>query len=150
MFNKSCYLLAIGFGVGNSKIAPGTVGTLLLGVPFAIGLSVMPLFYSIVVLLVLTVVSIFICTQAEIYMNQHDPGSIILDEVIGFGYAVLLLPNELVYWLLAFLLFRFFDITKPIPINKLQDLPRGYGVVLDDVLAGIYTSIILAVISHFV
>ena len=77
----------------------------------------------------------------------HDNGHIVIDEVVGYWFAMYLFPPTLYYIVFGFLLFRLFDIAKPYPINKLQNLPKGWGVMVDDLLAGAYAAIALLVID---
>lgn len=75
-----------------------------------------------------------------------DNSKVVIDEVVGMAFSLLFIPNELKYLLAAFVLFRFFDIVKPIYIRKAESLPGGWGVMMDDVQAGIYTNIFLQLI----
>ncbi len=80
----------------------------------------------------------------------HDSNRIVIDEVSGMSISLFLLPQSWIYFSLAFVLFRFFDIIKPLGIRKMETLSGGYGVMGDDLLAGIYTTVILHIIikSH--
>jgi len=72
-----------------------------------------------------------------------DHGRVVIDEVAGMGIALLLIPLKWQYYIIAFILFRFFDIVKPLYIRRLEALPGGWGVMADDVLAGIYGNLVL-------
>ena len=72
-------------------------------------------------------------------MGDHDPSEVVIDEAVGMGISLFMLPHSLVLYLLAFFLFRFMDIFKPSFIYRIQNLPGGWGIMLDDVLAGIFT-----------
>jgi len=76
-------------------------------------------------------------------LQQKDPRVIVIDEIAGFMVANFAAPLGIVVVILAFVLFRFFDIVKPFPISKLERLPGGAGIVLDDVMAGLYTFLVL-------
>ena len=76
----------------------------------------------------------------------HDSRKITIDEVIGFIFAVMFLPHTLMVFIYALVLFRVFDIIKPTPINNLQKLPHGWGVLADDIAAGIVTNIIIQIL----
>jgi len=78
-----------------------------------------------------------------------DPGRIVIDEMVGMWVVLLGLDFSWTYILMGFFLFRFFDILKPLYINKLQNLPGGWGIMLDDVLAGLYTNVFLRVFLLF-
>ena len=76
----------------------------------------------------------------------HDNGKIVVDEFIGFLFALLFLPKTLMVIIIAFILFRIFDIFKPEPVNVLQKLSGGWGVLADDVMAGIYANFSLQIL----
>lgn len=134
--------------VGHWGRAPGTLGSmagLLLYTAFIHHLS-LPL--QILSLLALTYLAIGFCGEAEARLFKRDPGEIILDEFIAMPWCFLGLgsamePRMWLYMLLGFLLFRFFDIVKPLGIRKLQALPGGVGVVLDDLAAAAATCLCL-------
>jgi len=75
-----------------------------------------------------------------------DHQRVVIDEVAGMGVALLIIPLKLEYYIMAFILFRFFDIVKPLYIRRLEALPGGWGVMADDVLAGIYANVVLQLI----
>lgn len=81
--------------------------------------------------------------RAERVLERKDPGIIVVDEVAGMIVSVLFLPRTPQVLLAAFLLFRVFDIWKPFPVRASQDLPGGFGVMVDDLLAGLYTLLLL-------
>ena len=78
-----------------------------------------------------------------------DPSKVVIDEVSGMAIGLLLLPVNVKYLFAAFILFRFFDIVKPLYIRKIEALPRGWGIMLDDVAAGIYTNVLLQAVLWF-
>jgi phosphatidylglycerophosphatase A len=138
-------LLATGLGVGFSPIVPGTLGTLL----------AIPLYYFISSisspLYELTLVAFFffsswISNQAEKHWGKKDDRRIVIDEIMGFLVTMLWVPKSISSIIMGFILFRFFDILKPFPIRHLERVPSGFGVVLDDVLAGVYANIALRLI----
>lgn len=131
--------------VGYWGKAPGTNGSffgLLLFVVFFYPLSFWG--YTIL-LLVTTYLATGICEAAEIRMGKRDPGEVIIDEFFAIPYCFIgLVPfitrqNIAYYLIAAFLVFRFFDILKPLGISKLQDLPGGWGVMIDDIAAALAT-----------
>jgi phosphatidylglycerophosphatase A len=79
----------------------------------------------------------------------HDPSRVVVDEVAGMCISLLFIPMNVTYLIIAFILFRFFDIAKPLFIRKMELLPGGWGIMLDDVLAGIYTNILLQTVLWF-
>lgn len=140
---------ATGTYLGYLPKAPGTFGTLW-GIPFFYVLSKLSPLFSLLVLLVGTVFAIFISSLASTVMDMKDPGSIVIDEIIGYGFAVFMLPFNLKTVVLTFIFFRIFDIAKPWPI-KLADekIKGGTGIVIDDIMAGIFTCIIVHIIIKF-
>jgi phosphatidylglycerophosphatase A len=100
------------------------------------------------VTVLLTVVAIPACTVAERVIGETDPPSVVVDEVVGMGVSMSFLPQQnpqyLVYYAIsAFVLFRLFDVWKPFPWRKAQDLPGGWGIVVDDLGAGLYANLFL-------
>lgn len=127
-------ILATGFGSGYAPKFPGTVGTALAAI-FAWYYNL-----SIAQIIILSLLGVLICTKGEEILNRHDSPNIVFDEFCGFFIAVWNVDTFLLY-LTAFVLFRIFDILKPYPINKLQELPGGWGVMADDIAAGIIARI---------
>jgi phosphatidylglycerophosphatase A len=107
-----------------------------------------PLLLSILVTLVITLTGVWSSSVMERYWGK-DPSKVVIDEVSGMAIGLLLLPVNVKYLLAAFILFRFFDIVKPLYIRKMEAFPRGWGIMLDDVAAGIYTNVMLQVVLWF-
>ena len=83
-------------------------------------------------------------------MKVKDPGIIVMDEVAGYWATLIFLPRiELTHLVAAFFIFRLFDIVKPFPANWMERLPSGFGVLLDDVVAGLYGGLLLYGVDHF-
>jgi phosphatidylglycerophosphatase A len=140
--------LATGAYSGYAPVASGTVGSLV-ALPF-IFLSAQLLHVSpvlqVVVLILAIVGACWVAGAAEQYLGEHDSGKIVVDEIVGFLTATALLEVTLPRLLVAFFLFRLFDILKPPPARYFdQQVPGGVGVVLDDVCAGIYANLIVRV-----
>jgi phosphatidylglycerophosphatase A len=137
---------ATGFGVGYSPIAPGTLGTLI-AIPiyyFLSGIS-SPLYE--ITLIGFLFLSVWISENAEIFFGKKDDQRIVIDEIVGFLITMLWVPKTLPFIIMGFFLFRFFDILKPFPIRRLEKrLKGGFGVVLDDVMAGVYANIVLRLV----
>jgi phosphatidylglycerophosphatase A len=134
--------LATGFGSGLVSFAPGTWGTL---VGVLICLLCLPLTWPLRLLTVLALLalSIYVAERAEIIYQKKDDQRIVIDEIIGFQVTMLPVAINVLYLCVGFVLFRIFDILKPFPIANLQRLPGGWGVVIDDVGAGIYAGAIM-------
>jgi phosphatidylglycerophosphatase A len=147
--NRFFLLIATGFGVGYSPIAPGTLGTLV-AIPIYYFLSEIhsPLYE--ITLVGFFFLSVWITENAERFFGKKDDQRIVIDEIMGFLITMLWVPKTLPFITMGFFLFRFFDILKPFPIRRMEKkLKGGFGVVLDDVMAGVYANIILHLIVRF-
>ncbi len=130
---------------GLSKWAPGTCGTFLALLVAPWLFQPLDLKYRLLVLLAISVTGALASTRAEILLGKKDPGEVVIDELVGAWIAILPFHGGSIPLLLAaFVLFRFFDILKPWPIHASESwLPDGWGVMLDDVVGGIMTMIVL-------
>jgi phosphatidylglycerophosphatase A len=144
---KIIKLLAAGFGSGLTPFAPGTIGTLV-GIPIC--LVCLPLTWPLrfLVVVVLSALAIFISGRAEMIYQKKDDQRIVIDEIAGFQVAMLPVAITGLHLCVAFVLFRIFDIWKPFPIRNLQQLPGGWGVVIDDIAAGIYAGILMLALNY--
>ena len=142
--------LAFGFGSGLAPFAPGTFGTLV-AIPIYLLLQPLSLPVYLAVLLALILLSIYICGESARQLNTHDHSGIVLDEICGYLVTMILVPSGWLWIILGFLLFRLFDIWKPWPINWLdRKVQGGLGIVIDDVLAGIFAAICLQLAILFI
>ena len=137
--------LATGCYLGLIPKAPGTFGTLLGILLSYLFLSLGEYGYYIATLLFIFL-SIVIAELYDRTLKEHDHQTIVIDEVAGYLVAFASLPFQIFWIVLAFLLFRFFDVLKPFPINRLDRIRGGLGIVLDDLGAGFITNIILQVL----
>ncbi len=127
---------------GYFPFASGTAGTLA-AIPLYLLFSMLsPLFYGVAFLLVLPL-SFWSSGRAEKIFGAKDSGLIVIDEIVGFIVTMFMIPFGIKYIVAGFLLFRFFDITKIYPANAMEKLGGGPGVVMDDVVAGIYSNLSL-------
>ncbi|MEE9614271.1 MAG: phosphatidylglycerophosphatase A [Thermodesulfobacteriota bacterium] len=150
MKNSIIMFLATGAYSGYSPFAPGTVGTLW-GIPLAFALSLLPPLWGAAALALAIVGACLLASEAAGIAEKKDPSCIVLDEIVGFGAATFLLPFTAQNVILAFILFRFFDILKPYPAGLIDSrLPGGAGIVLDDVAAGIYANVTAQIAIRFV
>lgn len=140
-------LLGSWFFVGHAPIISGTFGTLL-GLPLVFALSLFGIMYKIGFCILFMMMSIYISDLAEKIYGRKDDGRIVIDEVAGLLFASLFVTINLFNTILIFLLFRFFDIVKIYPAGKIQSLKGGYGVVLDDVVAGLQTGVLMWIITR--
>lgn len=138
------HFLALGFGSGLAPKMPGTFGTLA-ALPMVVLLSYYASFSGyLIVTIVVAIAGIWICGKAAKDMEVHDDSSIVWDEVAGMLITMLAVPLSWQTLLAGFVLFRFFDILKPWPISYLdKHIHGGFGIMIDDVLAGIFAMGIL-------
>ena len=140
--------IATGCGLGYLPKAPGTWGTLL-AFPIHYLISHLPLPYYFTAIAVIIIVAILSAGGAEKILDKPDPGIVVIDEVAGMLITMIAIPTDPIAWVLAFILFRFFDILKPFPVNFLDKrFHGGIGIVLDDLMAGVYGLISLQLIWH--
>jgi phosphatidylglycerophosphatase A len=140
---------ATGFGSGYAPIAPGTAGSLV-GIVIYLALTRLPWPFQLATILLLTLFAVYVSGEAEKIFNKKDSSYIVIDEIVGQQFALFFVPPTILYIALGFLLFRLFDIVKPPPAGFCQShLPGGWGVVMDDVFAGIWTNIILLLAIRF-
>ena len=133
-------LLASGLGVGFSPFAPGTTGTLV-AIPIALLLSPIRSPVYEVTILTFFFFSSWIAERAQNHWQKRDDQRIVIDEIMGYFLTMLWIPKSLLFISVGFLLFRLLDIVKPFPCRQLEKVRGGFGVVLDDVFAGIYANI---------
>ena len=137
------HFLALGFGSGLAKRAPGTFGTLV-ALPLFFGLMLIPEHLHLAIIAGLFLIGIPLCTQAGKALGVSDHGSIVWDEIVAMLLVLEFTPKHWAWWLVAFVLFRLFDIWKPAPIRQCDaQLIGGLGVMFDDLLAAIYAIICL-------
>ena len=161
MIKKLNILILTMLGIGNSKFAPGTVAsfiTCLIYIYFYN--SQINIFFLILGVILIFVFSVYSIDNLKNSFSKIDAKEIVIDEFIGQSIPILTiysflekndLDNFLLYVFFSFILFRLFDIWKPYPINKIdQKIKNGFGVILDDVIAGIYSVILLLTIIFFI
>jgi phosphatidylglycerophosphatase A len=134
------------FYSGYSPVAPGTAGTL---VAMALYILENILFssadpanvnmFNLVFLCIIIYPCIKLGDAAEIFFRTKDPQQVVIDEVLGYWIGVLFIPFSFSSALMAFILFRLFDVIKPFPADRLQSVKGGLGIIIDDIVAGLYT-----------
>jgi phosphatidylglycerophosphatase A len=145
--DRAVLLLATGASVGRIPWAPGTFGSLL-GIPVAWGLADIGLGATAGILPALILGSVWIAGEAERLLGRRDAGCIVIDEIVGMFTALAGMPATLFNLAAGFVAFRVFDITKPFPARHIDArVPGGWGIVLDDVVAGIYSNLLLRIIA---
>lgn len=145
------HFLALGFGSGLMRSAPGTWGSL---VGLALGWLLLQ-YLSPIIFFILTALCFalgcYLCQKTADDMGVHDHGAIVWDEIVGVFLVLLALPELSLFWCVgAFLAFRFFDILKPFPIRYFDHkIESGFGIMLDDALAAIYAILVLVALQYF-
>ena len=139
--------IGTGFGSGFSPFAPGTAGALLASIIWIALYFLLPFSWVLWLTAALVIVFIFAgiwaADKLETYWGE-DPSRVVVDEMVGVWIALLAAPSGSVwYGLGAFALFRLFDIFKPLGIRRMESFPGGFGVMMDDILAGIYSFVVL-------
>jgi phosphatidylglycerophosphatase A len=137
--------LATGFGAGFSPVAPGTAGTLV-GLVLFWPLRQLPLAAQLAVLALVFLLGTWGAEIVARREGREDPGLVVVDEVVGMWISLLFVPFSLLTVVLAFFLFRVMDVVKPFPARQLESLHDGWGIMMDDVMAGIYANLALQAI----
>ena len=129
------------FYIGNFPFAPGSMASFA-GALLAIALTGMPIIYVLVTLGV-TLLGLLVSGPMEDILKSKDPSSVVIDEVAGILIAFFLLPMNMTVLVTAFFLFRAFDMFKLYPVDKFEEFEGGLGIMTDDIVAGVYTNIIM-------
>jgi phosphatidylglycerophosphatase A len=141
--DRAVVLLATGFTVGTIPFAPGTWGSLL-GLPLWLAMAQLETAEAVACLLAVIGAAVWVADRAERVLGQKDAQCIVVDEVAGMLVGLAGVPVSALNFLCAFAIFRLLDIVKPFPARRIeQRLPGGWGVVLDDVAAGIYCNLLM-------
>ena len=140
-------LIASGFGSGYSPVAPGTAGALLATLIWWGYASLFKDYYltlqcTFALVCIFTFLGIWSSGVSEKYWGK-DPSRVVIDEMVGIALLAVPADHYVGYMFAAFLLFRFFDIVKPLGIKQAEKLPSGYGIMADDILSGIYGGIVI-------
>ena len=146
--DKISTLIATFFGVGYLPVMPGTFGSIAGVIIYYFLVRNECVFYSVLFLLIM--LGFGVCGRAENVFGKKDPRNIVLDEVIGVMIAFILVPITWINVIIVFALFRFMDVFKPFPIRKIEDMPGGFGIMIDDIVAGLYANILFQIGSSIV
>ena len=134
---KIAFVLSTWFGSGLVPFASGTCGTLA-AVPLILLLDSLGIRDNVLTVLIAVVIAVWSSGRTRVLLGKSDPSEVVIDEVVGLLLAMALLPKTWLALCLCFVLFRFFDILKPFPIKQLETLKGGFGIVMDDLFAGLY------------
>ncbi len=143
-WDRTALVLATGLGIGMVPVMPGTFGTLW-GLPLAWGLNRAgwPLPIELAAITAIFLAGIPLCDRAARLFGKKDPGCVVFDEIAALPVVFLLVRITFSTAILGFIWFRIFDIAKPWPVRRLERLPGGLGIMIDDVVAAIYAGIAL-------
>jgi len=146
LLRNPVHFLSLGFGSGLFPIAPGTAGTLV-AIPVYFLLAGLDIYTYLGITLFMFGLGIYLCGETSHALGVEDHPAIVWDEIVGYLITMIAVPAKLEWVLAGFLLFRLFDILKPWPIRVLdRSIKGGMGIMLDDVLAGIFSALVL----HFI
>jgi phosphatidylglycerophosphatase A len=146
LLDKLALILSSCFGAGMIPVVPGTFATLA-GVPLAIALAHLGPLAGAYVLFFFVLLAMWASERSAGALEKEDPAEVVIDEVAGLLLTLFLLPATGFNLCLAFILFRLFDILKPYPIRRLEKVGGGAGIVLDDLLAGIYANVCIRIVT---
>ena len=140
---KIIIFIATGFGLGQIPVAPGTFGTLA-ALPLIWALGAAGPVASSFLLVAFILAAIHVADRAATFMGRKDPGSVVIDEMVGYCVALSLVPVGVATLIAGFLAFRVFDIAKPGPVRYFEkNYSGGAGIVLDDVMAGLMAAVVV-------
>jgi phosphatidylglycerophosphatase A len=143
LLKQPVHFLALGFGAGLSPKAPGTAGTVVAIIPAWLIVG-WPLPAQLILIGILFAFGVWVCGESARRLHAHDHPAIVWDEIVGYLATCLVIPPEPKWMLLAFVLFRIFDIAKPWPIRDLDHrLHGGIGIMLDDIVAALFAAVCL-------
>jgi len=146
LLKRPVCFLGLGFGSGLAPKAPGTFGTIA-AIPIYWMMKDLSLAIYVTITLVAFIVGIWICQQSADWLEKDDPSAVVWDEIVGYLIAMIAAPSGWQWIVLGFVLFRLFDIAKPWPISWAdKSLHGGFGIMVDDVIAGLFAWITIQII----
>ena len=154
--NKIISIFTTLFGIGYSPIAPGTIGSIFSIVLLYFLIKFVSYSFLVIIFIIIFITSLKLIEKYSNLLKSHDSSTIVIDEFLGIFliilfYDYLKFTNDFIMFLLILILFRFFDILKIFPINWVdKNIKNSFGVVLDDLLAGVYSIIVLYSINVFI
>jgi phosphatidylglycerophosphatase A len=143
MIKHLTWLVSSFLGIGHLPVAPGTWTSLAVVLLYKFFLFRLAWPYYLLVFLIVFFIGVLASSLMSSRLNNKDPRTVVIDEAAGQLLPLFLLSPEWPLLGISFLLFRFFDIAKPFPIRKIENMPSGWGIMLDDIVAGLYTGIII-------
>lgn len=147
VWKNPVHFLAFGLGSGASPWAPGTMGTLAAVVPYLLWFQHISLLFFAAIIAVSFLIGVWLCEKTSEDLGVHDHSGIVWDEFVGYWLTMFMAPAGWQWAIVGFVLFRFFDVLKPWPVKWAdRKVTGGFGIMIDDVLAGIYAWGILQVL----
>jgi len=140
LFSK---IFATFFGAGHFPLAPGTFTSAIVMLLYKLVLYKISWPLYLLLFILLFILGILVSDIYSRMLNKEDPRSVVIDEAVGQFLALFLLNPQWTLCLASYVLFRFFDIVKPFPIKKIETFPRGFGIMLDDIMAALYAGILI-------
>ena len=150
MVNKLANWFSTVLKIGYLPIAPGTWGSLAALVVWFLIIESTSTITFIAAIIIIFILGVYTSSITEIYLAKKDPSVIVIDEWVGQWIALIFLPKSLIWGIVAFVLFRLFDIWKPYPIKTLDKMSGGWGIMLDDVVAGIYALLVINILRFII
>lgn len=143
LLKRPVCFLGLGFGLGLAPKAPGTFGTLA-AIPVYLLMENLQIEHYLLLTVFAFILGIYICQQSADWLGKEDPSAVVWDEIVGYLVTMTAAPQGWQWIILGFVLFRIFDILKPWPISVAdQKLHGGFGIMFDDVIAGIFAGTVL-------
>ena len=148
LLKRPACFLGLGFGSGLAPKAPGTFGTLA-ALPLYWLMQDLPLITYISIVVLAFIAGIWICQKSAEWLQKDDPSAVVWDEIVGYLVTMIAAPSGWQWMVLGFVLFRFFDILKPWPINLADKaIHGGLGIMVDDVIAGVFSLAVIQWLYH--
>jgi len=148
LIKRPACFLGLGFGSGLAPKAPGTFGTLA-AIPIYLLMKDLPLALYLALVVIAFIAGIWICQKSAEWLEKDDPSAVVWDEIVGYLITMIAAPSGWQWLVLGFVLFRFFDILKPWPINLADKaIHGGLGIMVDDVIAGVFALVCVQWIYH--
>lgn len=148
LLKRPMCFLGLGFGSGLAPVAPGTFGTIA-AIPIYLMMQDLPLWLYLAMTVAAFFIGITICQQSADWLGKDDPSAVVWDEIVGYLVTMIAAPTGWLWVVVGFILFRLFDILKPWPIGWFdKNLHGGLGIMVDDVIAGIFAFICLYAIHY--
>ncbi|TBR37568.1 phosphatidylglycerophosphatase A [Marinomonas agarivorans] len=149
IWRNPVHFFAFGFGSGAAPLAPGTFGTIA-AIPLYLLMQELNAYWYFSLIVITFLLGVYLCGKTAKDLGVHDHSGIVWDEFVGYWVTMWLAPTGWHYILIGFILFRLFDIWKPWPISWVdKKVHGGLGIMLDDVLAGIFAFAVLQGVSYF-